>query len=116
MARPDGVIVVSERFLALARVDGSVSEGLMPPVSTAFRSVPLLRGLARLAVSLTPLFRGRGVARRPERGLLVVAILAPLGLAFLPEAASVVAGIALTLGLLAWLLRGRTLFLHGAEH
>jgi uncharacterized protein YqhQ len=41
---------------------------------------------------------------------------APLGFAFLPGRASLVAGLAVTAGLLAWLLRGRALFLHGAEH
>jgi uncharacterized protein YqhQ len=116
MARPDGVIVVSERFWALARVDGSVREGAMPSASTAFRRVPLVRGLARIAASVSPLFRRTGVARRPERALLAAAILAPLGFAFLSGRASLVAGLAVTLGLLAWLLRGRTLFLHGAEH
>jgi uncharacterized protein YqhQ len=116
MARPDGVIVVSERFWALARVDGSLREGAMPPATTAFRRVPLVRGLARLAASLSPLFRRTGVARRPERLLLAAAVLAPLGFAFLPERAGLVAGVAVTAGLLAWLLRGRTLFLHGAEH
>jgi uncharacterized protein YqhQ len=116
MARPDGVIVVSERFWALARDDGSVREGAMPPATTAFRRVPLLRGLARISASLSPLFRRTGVARRPERLLLAAAIVAPLGFAFLPGRASLVAGLAVTAGLLAWLLRGRALFLHGAEH
>lgn len=116
MARPDGVIVVSERFWALARVDGSVREGEMPHATTAFRRVPLLRGLARLAASLSPLFRRTGVARRPERVLLAGAVLAPLAFAFLPPRAGLIAGLAITAGLLAWLFRGRTLFLHGAEH
>jgi uncharacterized protein YqhQ len=116
MARPDGVIVVSERFWAHARVDGSVREGAMPVVATAFRRVPLVRGLARLAASLSPLFRRTGVARRPERLLLAAALLAPCAFFFLPDRVSLVAGLALTIGLVAWLLRGRTLSLHGAEH
>src|SRR5439155_1339854 len=37
-------------------------------------------------------------------------------LIFLPHAASLPVGIATAVVLLAWLLRGRTLFLHGAEH
>jgi uncharacterized protein YqhQ len=116
MARPDGVIVVSERFWAHARVDGSVREGAMPVVATVFRGVPLVRGLARIAASLAPLFRRTGVARRAERPFLAAAILAPCGFFFLPNTLSVVAGAAVTLALLVWLLRGRTLYLHGAEH
>jgi uncharacterized protein YqhQ len=116
MARPDGVVVVSERFWAHARVDGSVREGSMPAVATAFRRVPLVRGLARIAASVSPLFRRTGVARRPERLLLAAALVAPCGFLFLPGVAGVIAGIAITAGLVAWLLRGRTLFLHGAEH
>jgi len=116
MARPDGVIIVSERFWAHARVDGSLQEGAMPVVATAFRRVPLVRGLARIAASLAPLFRPTGVARRPERLFLAAAILAPCGFFFLPSGLSLVAGVIVTVALLAWLLRGRTLFLHGAEH
>jgi uncharacterized protein YqhQ len=116
MARPDGVVVVSERFWAHARTDGSVREGEMPVVATAFRRVPLVRGLARIAASLTPLFRRTGVAKRPERLFLAAAILAPCGFFFLPSGLSLVAGVVVTVALLVWLLRGRTLFLHGAEH
>jgi uncharacterized protein YqhQ len=78
--------------------------------------VPLLRGLARLAASLTPLFRGEGVARRGERPLLALALVAPFGFFLLPERVGTVLGIALTVALLAWLFRGRTRALHGAEH
>jgi uncharacterized protein YqhQ len=67
-------------------------------------------------VALTPLFRGTGVARRRERLLLAVALLAPLSLIFLPQSASLPLGLATAVVLLAWMLRGRTLFLHGAEH
>ena len=116
MARPDGVIVVSERFWAHARVDGSVREGRMPAVASAFGRVPFLRGLARIAASMSPLFRRTGVARPRERLLLAAALLAPCGFVFLPERFGLVAGLALTAGLVVWLLRGRTLFLHGAEH
>jgi len=116
MARPDGVVVVSERFWAHARMDGSVREGSMPAVATAFRRVPLVRGLARIVASVSPLFRRTGVARRPERALLAAALVAPCAFFFLPGAASLVAGLVLTVALVAWLLRGRTLFLHGAEH
>jgi hypothetical protein len=116
MARPDGVVIVSERFWAHARVDGTLREGTMPAVATAFRRVPLVRGLARIAASVSPLFRRTGVARRPERLLLAAAILAPCGFFFLSESLSLVAGVILAVALVAWLLRGRTLFLHGAEH
>jgi uncharacterized protein YqhQ len=116
MARPDGVIVVSERFWAHARVDGSIGEGTMPAVTTAFRRVPVVRGLARIAASMSPLFRRTGVARSRERWTLGAALLAPCSFAFLPAPLGTVAGLAITAGLVAWLLRGRTLFLHGAEH
>lgn len=116
MARPDGVVIASERFWAFARNDGSVIEGRMPRASTAFRSIPVIRGLARLGASVAPLFRGGGVAGRREKLFLTAALLAPCGLIFLSETATFIAGLALSAMLLAWLLRGRTLFLHGAEH
>jgi uncharacterized protein YqhQ len=116
MARADGVVIVSERYWAFAGVDGSLREGRMPTAPARLRRVPLLRGLLRLGASLSPLFRGAGVARRRERAFLAVAVLAPLGLAFAPDRISLFVGIALTAGLILWLLRGRTLFLHGAEH
>jgi uncharacterized protein YqhQ len=78
--------------------------------------VPLLRGLIKLFSALSPLFRGAGVAGRGERMLLVGALLAPLSLIVLPQSASLPLGIGTAVVLLAWMLRGRTLFLHGAEH
>jgi hypothetical protein len=116
MARPDGVVIVSERFWAHAGRDGTLREGTMPQPAQFLRRVPLLRGLARITASLTPLFRGSGVAGRRERVLLVAALLAPCLLVFAPERVGLVAGLVITFGLLAWLLRGRTLSLHGAEH
>jgi uncharacterized protein YqhQ len=116
MARADGVVIASERFWAFARRDGSVREGSMPRPPARLRHVPLLRGLARLGLALAPLFGGRGVARTRERLLLAAALLAPLSLVFLPDSASLPLGIATAVVLLAWLLRGRTLYLHGAEH
>src|SRR6185312_14996212 len=62
------------------------------------------------------LFRREGVARKRERLFLVIAILAPLALAFAPNWIGLAAGGLTTVALLGWLLRGRTLFLHGAEH
>jgi len=116
MARADGVVVVSERHWAFAGVDGSLREGRMPRPPEVLRRVPLVRGLVRLGSSLSPLFRRRGVARRRERWFLAVAVLAPLALVFVPHTMSVIVGVAVTAALIAWLLRGRTLFLHGAEH
>jgi len=116
MARADGVVIVSERHWAFAGVDGSLREGRMPSPPQALRRVPLIRGLLRLSASLSPLFRGAGVARRRERLFLAIAVLAPLGLVFVPDRVGLVVGLALTAGLLLWFLRGRTLFLHGAEH
>ena len=116
MARPDGVVIASERFWAFARADGTVVEGSMPKASTAFRSVPVVRGLARLGASVAPLFRGGGVAGRREKLFLTAALLAPCAFIFFSETATLIAGIALSAVLLGWLLRGRTLYLHGAEH
>ena len=116
MARADGVVIVSERHWAFAGVDGSLREGRMPRPPEVLRRVPLVRGLVRLGSSLSPLFRRRGVAPRRERWFLAVAVSAPLALVFVPHTLSVVVGVAVTAGLLAWMLRGRTLFLHGAEH
>src|SRR6266487_4496266 len=116
MARADGVVIVSERFWAFAGSDGSLREGAMPVLSRPWRRVPLVRGLVRLAASLSPLFRRTGVARRRERLFLAVAVLAPVGLVWAPGAVGLVVGVTTTAALLCWLLRGRTLFLHGAEH
>src|SRR2546423_3080415 len=116
MARADGVVIVSERHWAFARRDGVVQEGRMPQPSAVFRAVPLLRGLVRLGASLSPLFRRTGVARGRERLFLAAAVLAPFLFFVLPHSVSLAAGFAVTIGLLAWMLRGRTLFLHGAEH
>jgi uncharacterized protein YqhQ len=88
----------------------------MPAPPRAARRVPLLRGLIRLFSALAPLFRGAGVARRGERLLLAALLLAPLLLILLPQSASLPLGVATAVVLVAWMFRGRTLFLHGAEH
>jgi uncharacterized protein DUF1385 len=116
MARPDGVAIVSERFWAFAGVDGTLREGAMPAPRERLGKIPLLRGLVRLGLSLSPLLRNGGVAKPRERLLLVTAVAAPLFFAFLPHRASLIAGLSVTLALVLWLLRGRTLALHGAEH
>jgi hypothetical protein len=63
MARADGVVIASERFWAFAGRDGAIQEGAMPSPPSFVRQVPLLRGMVRLGMALTPLFRGQGVAR-----------------------------------------------------
>jgi uncharacterized protein YqhQ len=116
MARANGVVIVSERFWAFAGVDGSLREGRMPQTPRSLRRIPIARGLVRLAGSLSPLFRRTGVAKRKERYFLAAAIVAPLLLAFAPNWLGLTVGAITTGALLSWLLRGRTLFLHGAEH
>jgi uncharacterized protein YqhQ len=116
MARANGVVIVSERFWAFAGVDGSLREGRMPQPPQALRGIPIARGLVRLASSMSPLFKREGVARRRERYFLIAAILAPLLFIFTPSWVGLTLGAITTGALMLWLLRGRTLFLHGAEH
>lgn len=116
MARPNGVVIVSERHWAFAGVDGSLREGPMPHPPELLQKLPLARGLVRLWASLAPVLRPGGVAPSKERLLIVTALLAPLGLAFVGGRWSTVAGTALSLLLLFTILRGRALHLHGAEH
>jgi Protein of unknown function (DUF1385) len=116
MARPDGVVIVSERYWAFAAVDGSLREGLMPHPPEWLQWLPLARGLVRLWASLAPVFRPRGVAPTRERMLLLAVILAPLALWFVDGPWSTVSGFLLSFLLLATIMRGRTLHLHGAEH
>ena len=116
MARSHGVVIVSQRYWAYAGTDGSVKEGEMPQAPRALRAVPFARGLVRLGASLAPLFKRTGVARGRERLFLIAAIVAPLALVFTPHWFGLVVGSLTTVALLGWLLRGRTLYLHGAEH
>jgi hypothetical protein len=116
MARPDGVVIVSERFWALATTGGVLREGEMPAVRGVLIRVPLLRGLAKLASALSPILRADGVARARERWLLGAAVIATFTLVLLPDLVASVGEVTLTAVLLGWMLRGRTLFLHGAEH
>src|SRR5439155_5984651 len=116
MARAGGVVIVSQRYWAYAGVDGSLKEGRMPQPPRTLRAIPLARGLVRLAASLSPLFKRTGVARGRERFFLAFAILAPLALVFTPNWIGMSVGALTTVALLGWLLRGRTLYLHGAEH
>jgi len=116
MARPGGVVIVSERYWAFAGRDGSLREGVMPSVPAWVNRVPLARGLARLGLALAPLFRRGGVAGRRERPLLALALLVPFALFVLPGSWQTPVGLVATLGLVVLMLRGRTLRLHGAEH
>jgi uncharacterized protein YqhQ len=116
MARANGVVMVSERYWAFAGTDGTLREGRMPLAPRVLRAIPLARGLVRLSGSLSPLFKREGVACGRERLFLMVGICAPLVLAFAPSWLGLVAGFVTTFALLGWLLRGRTLYLHGAEH
>lgn len=116
MARPTGVVIVSERFWAFAGRDGSLREGAMPALPEWVHRVPLARGLAKLGLSLAPLFRRGGVAGSRERPLLLAALLAPFLLFLVPGSWQTPIGLVATVGLVGWMLRGRTLRLHGAEH
>lgn len=116
MARPDGVVIVSEHFWALATVGGILREGEMPVTRRSLGRIPLLRGLLKLTSALSPLFRTGGVARARERWLLGGAVIGTFALVLAPHDIASVGEIGLTGVLLAWMLRGRTLFLHGAEH
>ena len=116
MARPNGVVIVSERYWAFATSAGELHEGEMPKHQTKAHRIPLLRGLMQLVASMSPLVRGRGVARLRERLVLLVALLAPLCFVALPPRLELPAGILTTALIILWLFRGRTLRLHGAEH
>jgi len=116
MARPNGVVIVSERFWAFATSAGDLYEGTMPTRRTRVGRIPLVRGLLQLASSVTPLARGRGVARGRERLFLLAAFAASFSVVALPARLELPAGLVLTVVLLAWLFRGGTLRLHGAEH
>src|SRR5436190_2080951 len=116
MARPDGVVIVSEHFWALATSTGQLREGEMPSAPRRLRRVPLLRGLAKLASALSPLFRSSGIARSYERWVLGAALILTFVFPLVPGRAASLGEVVLTVGLVCWMLRGRTLFLHGAEH
>ena len=115
MARPNGVVIVSENYWAFATSAGELHEGEMPKRRTAAR-IPLVRGLMQLAASMAPLVRGRGVAGSRERLFLLAVLLAPIAFIALPSRLEFPAGLLTTALIILWLFRGRTLRLHGAEH
>jgi len=115
VARADGVAIVSEQSWSFSTVDGRVRSGAMPTPPRLFR-VPLLRGLAKLALALAPLLGRNGAARGRDRLILLAALAAPLPLAFAPGGMRTFALVGVTIAVLAWMVRGRTLRLHGAEH
>jgi hypothetical protein len=116
MARPTGVAIVSEERWAFAEVGGG--EHVLPvPAPPRFAArLPFVRGLVRLALAMRPLFARGGSASPKERLVLLAVVLAPIPAAFLPHLVSIAVMVLATVGLSAWILRGRTLFLHGAEH
>ena len=116
MARPNGVVIVSERYWAFAGIDGSLREGRMPKPPEFLQKLPLARGLTRLWASLAPVLRPGGVAPAKERWLILSAVLAPLALAFLGGSWPTIGGVVFSVLLLGTILRGRALHLHGAEH
>ena len=116
MARPNGVVIVSQRFWAFAGVDGTLGEGEMPRAPKALRRVPLLRGLLRLGSSISPILRRDGAVGASERWFLIAGAVGPLAVFLVPAAVQLAAGLLLSAVMLAWVLRGRTLRLHGAEH
>jgi uncharacterized protein YqhQ len=116
MARPDGIAIVSEKRWAFARVDGGMQIFHTPPGPSYLRRVPILRGLVKLGVSLAPMLNTSGGASRRDKVILVVALIVPVAASFLPHSISFALSISMAIAMIAWVLRGRTLFLHGAEH
>jgi uncharacterized protein YqhQ len=67
-------------------------------------------------MSVAPLFRKSGVAKKGERRILLAVVFVPFSFVFLPATYAMIAWAVLTVGLILWIFRGRTLNLHGAEH
>ena len=116
MARPNGVVIVSERYWAFATRAGELHEGELSTRRAATARIPLIRGLLQLAASVAPLARGQGVAGRRERLFLLLVLLTPFFFVALPSRLELPAGLLTTALIILWLFRGRTLRLHGAEH
>jgi uncharacterized protein YqhQ len=116
MARPDGIAIVSQERWAFARVEGGTQVFTTPHAPSSFGRIPVLRGLLKLGVSLAPMLNRRGGAARRDTVIIGVALIVPVVAAFLPHTISLALSIAMAIAMVAWVLRGRTLFLHGAEH
>jgi len=116
MARAGGVAIVSEQIWSYSRVDGGVSSSTMPQTPALLVKLPLVRGLVKLGLALAPMFRRGGAAGPRERLFLLAALFAPLPLIAAPAGARSAIVALLTVALVLWMLRGRTLRLHGAEH
>ena len=118
MARPNGVVIVSERFWAFATcATGACPRGRCRRAARGSRRIPLVRGPAPARVV-------DGAARARARGRRVGASAcscsprsaASFALIALPAPARAAGRALLTALFLGWLFRGRTLRLHGAEH
>ncbi len=117
MARPNGVVVVGERFWAFATTSGELVEGSISSARRRTERIPLVRGLVQLGSSLRPLVSGAGVAGGKERLFLLALLVAPLAvLSQLPPALELPGTLAFGALLVGIIMRGRTLRLHGAEH
>jgi uncharacterized protein YqhQ len=117
MARPNGVAIVSERVWCFSRVEGGpLPVRAMPQTRRQLFRLPFLRGLVKLAAAVVPMLSRNAAARPHERLLVVAAIAAPLPLLAVPGAYRTPVLATVTVALIAWMLRGRTLRLHGAEH
>lgn len=116
MARAGGVAIVSEDVWSYSRIDGDISVAPMRRPPRLLSKLPLVRGLVKLGLALAPLFRRGGATGPRERLVLLLALFAPLPLLAAPAGARSIVVVALTGGLMVWMLRGRTLRLHGAEH
>ena len=79
----------------------------MPRPPRLLATLPLVRGLVKLGLALAPLFRRGGAAGPRERLVLLVALCVPVPLLAAPAGARGVVAVALTGGLLVWMLRGR---------
>ena len=85
MARPDGVAIVSDTTWAFAAAGGGERVLPVPPVPGAVARLPLVRGILRLVLALTPLFSRRG-ATGPKERLLLAGVLVGAAPRALPPA------------------------------
>lgn len=116
MARPNGVAIVSERFWSFGKTDGGVVVQAMPRPRGGVAKLPFLRGLVKLASAIVPLLGRNSTASGRERLTFLVALAAPGLVLAVPDGYRTPVLATVTLGLVIWMFRGRTLRLHGAEH